>query len=184
MPWTLRKQFGRRLPVNFIKKLTFFSSNSQTCYKKKHSSQKKYVRIKASFAHEACSPVNPPEFFSHSLKVFLPHSEEIKKTHFSSKIYQMLKGWLWTSEIQFWRASRKFFYQNPGKCNFSIFSKNNVFLKLLPSTRKIQFWRTVEKFSSKVQNFLPMNQKKCKTVISCRKLSPLHFTWTRRMQFW
>ena len=153
MSWTLTKEFWRRLPVISIQKLMFFSSNSHSSFKKKHSFQKKYVRLKASFALEACSPVN-------LLELFFPHSEEIKKTNFSSKNYQLLKGWLWTSEIQFWRASRKFFYQNPGKCNCSIYSKNNVFLELLPSTRKIQFQRTVDKFSSKVQNFLPMNQKK------------------------
>ena len=82
--WTLRKQFWVRLPVIFIKELMFFSSNSQTSYKKKHSFQKKYVRLKASFAHEACSPVNPPpQLFSHGLKVFahIPKNFQIQFFH-------------------------------------------------------------------------------------------------------
>ena len=79
MPWTLRKQFWWRLPVNFIKKLVFFSSNSQNCYKKKHSFPKKVRETKSSFAHDACSSVNTSESS-------FPQSESL-----SPKIWSLFK---------------------------------------------------------------------------------------------
>ena len=92
-------------------------------------------------------------FFAHSPK-------NLWIQNFYQKIYQMLKGWLWTSKKQFWRASRKNFDRIPENCNISIQSRIIFFLEMLPSMPKIHFWRTVEKFSSKVQVFLPRKKMK------------------------
>ena len=121
MPWTLRKQFWRRLLVNFIKKLMFSSSSSQTCYKKKHSSQKKYVRLKVYFAHEACSPVNPPEFFSHIPK-------KLRKQTFHEKIIKCSKVGCEQVKYSFDEPLGNFFTKTPENVIFRFIRKTTFSL--------------------------------------------------------
>ena len=69
-PWKLRKQTWRRFPVNFIKVLIMFSSNSQTCYKKKHSFQKSMWDQKFLSHMTHAVLWMPPSKFSTVWKIF------------------------------------------------------------------------------------------------------------------